>query len=40
VFSLDHDCTSRCEFNMVCRVAQVRSLNKGAPAEVACVDAE
>jgi ATP-dependent helicase/DNAse subunit B len=32
VFSLDHDCTSRCEFNMVCRVAQVRSLNKGAPA--------
>ena len=28
VASRDPDCTSRCEFNTVCRIAQVRSLGK------------
>jgi len=28
VFSRDDQCTSLCEFNTVCRVAQIRSLNK------------
>jgi hypothetical protein len=28
VFSRDEQCTSRCDFNTICRVAQVRSLQK------------
>jgi hypothetical protein len=31
VFSLDEHCTSRCDFNTVCRVAQARSIGKVWP---------
>jgi hypothetical protein len=34
VFSRDHDCTSRCDFKTVCRVGQIRSLNKLWPLQV------
>jgi ATP-dependent helicase/nuclease subunit B len=33
VFSRDDQCTSRCHFNTVCRIAQVRSLGKTWPPE-------
>ena len=33
VASRDEQCTSRCDFNTVCRVAQVRSLGKTWPPE-------
>jgi ATP-dependent helicase/DNAse subunit B len=33
VHSRDDDCTSRCEFNTICRIAQIRSLGKTWPQE-------
>jgi len=36
VLSLDEHCTSYCEFNTVCRVAQARSLNKTPTSTTAC----
>jgi ATP-dependent helicase/DNAse subunit B len=40
VASRDERCTSYCEFNTVCRVSQIRSLNKTWPPAAACGLAE
>jgi hypothetical protein len=38
VFSCDDKCTSRCDFNTICRIAQVRSLGKTVESRESRVD--
>ena len=38
VASRDHDCTSTCDFNTVCRIAQIRSLGKTWTPEIEPTD--
>ena len=35
VFSRDEQCTSRCDFNTICRITQIRSLGKAVESQVA-----